>query len=281
MATILDGRAVAAQWRGELAGRLSALAERGVQPTLAVVRVGEDPGSVSYARALVRMGEQNGAAVRLEALPADSSAVAVEGLLARLAADPQVHGIMLQEPVPAPLEAAALALAIDPRKDVDGVHPANAGLLFQGREDGFVPATALGGLALLERSGVELRGRRAVVVGRSTIVGRPLALLLLHRHATVSICHSRTADLAAATRAAEVLAVAIGRPWFITPAMVAPGAVVVDFGVNFVDGQLRGDVDPAVEAVAGALSPTPGGTGAVTNAALLANLVTAAERQAM
>jgi methylenetetrahydrofolate dehydrogenase (NADP+)/methenyltetrahydrofolate cyclohydrolase len=277
-ARVLDGKACAAQWREQAAMRLSLLAGRGVRVAVAVVRVGEEEAAVGYARSLSRALGQAGVDCVCHSLPADSPQDRVRALLAALSADPAVHGIMLQEPLPAPLEAAALTLAIDPAKDIDGVHPLNAGKLLQGRADGFVPATALGGLLLLEREQVPLAGRRAVVIGRSNIVGRPLALLLLHRHCTVTVCHSRTADLPAVARTADILAVAIGRPWLVTPEFVAPGATVLDFGTNYADGQLRGDVHPEVAEVAGALSPTPGGTGAVTTAALLHNAVTAAER---
>ncbi|MBI5830801.1 MAG: bifunctional 5,10-methylenetetrahydrofolate dehydrogenase/5,10-methenyltetrahydrofolate cyclohydrolase [Armatimonadetes bacterium] len=279
-ARVLDGKACAAQLRESVAARLALLGERGVTVGFAVVYVGDDPASGSYVRSLERVFTKAGVSVRAELLPADSSPERVRTLLCELSADPAIHGIMLQEPVPDQLDAEALALCIAPEKDIDGVHPQNAGKLFQGRSDGFVPATAQGGIMLLEREGVELSGKRAVVVGRSTIVGRPMALLLLHRHATVTICHSRTRDLAAVCREADVLAVGIGRAGFITPDMVKPGAVVVDFGTNFVGDQMLGDVDPAVAEVASALSPTPGGTGAVTTAVLLAGVVTAAERLA-
>lgn len=277
-ATILDGKAINQAWRAELDDRLAALAGRGIQPGVAVVRVGEDDGAVSYGKSLARLFERAGLPFRLEALPADTPAAAVIALLRQLGEDPVVHGIMLQEPVPDHLDADALALHIAPGKDIDGVHPLNAGRLFQGRLDGFVPATARGGMEILDRSGIELQGARAVVIGRSNIVGRPMALLLMHRHATVTVCHSRTRDLAAVCREADVLVAAVGRAGFVTPEMVKPGATVIDFGINFVDGQLCGDVQPEVAGSAGALTPTPGGTGAVTTAALLANLVDAAER---
>ena len=276
-ARVLDGREPARQWRLATAERLAALRARGVQPGLAVVRVGDDPGSVSYARALAKTFESHDCGFRLVPLAESATTAEVTATLAALNADSAIHGILLQEPLPEGLDAEALALAIDPAKDLDGVHPANAGCLFQGRPGGFVPATALGGLELLLRSDVPLSGRRAVVIGRSTIVGRPMALLLLHRHATVTIAHSRTAELPALARQADILVAAVGRAGFVTPEMVQPGAVVVDFGINFVDGQMCGDVAPEVATVAGALTPTPGGTGAMTNAALLANLAYAAE----
>ena len=277
-ARVLDGKACAAQLRENTAMRLALLASRGITVGVAVVRVGDDEASVLYARSLEKAFAKAGVAFRLEALAADAGESAVRERLATLGADTSVHGILLQEPVPAPLEAEALAMLIDPSKDIDGVHPLSAGRLMQGRADGFVPATALGGMLLLEREQIPLKGQRAVVIGRSNIVGRPMALLLLHRHATVTICHSRTVDLPAVAREADVLIAALGRPGFVTPDFVKPGAVVVDFGINYVDGAMRGDVDPAVAEIAGALTPTPGGTGAVTTAALLHNAVLAAER---
>ncbi|MCC7492487.1 MAG: bifunctional 5,10-methylenetetrahydrofolate dehydrogenase/5,10-methenyltetrahydrofolate cyclohydrolase [Fimbriimonadaceae bacterium] len=272
----LDGKVVGQAWRTELEARVAAFRASGLVPTLAVVRVGDDPSSVTYGRSLQRIFERAGCGFQLHELPGDAPAARVTACLADLNADPAVHGIMLQEPVPAPLDASALALHLSPAKDVDGVHPVNAGALFHDRAGAMVPATALGGLLLLQRSGVELAGRRAVVVGRSPIVGRPLAMLLLHQHATVTIAHSRTRDLPAVCRQADLLAVAVGRPHFVQPDWVQPGAVVIDFGVNYQGETICGDVDPAVESVAGALSPTPGGTGAVTTAALLHNLLQAA-----
>jgi methylenetetrahydrofolate dehydrogenase (NADP+)/methenyltetrahydrofolate cyclohydrolase len=276
-ARVLEGKTIAAQLRADATARVEALRARGVEPTVAVVRVGEDEAAVSYARSLERAFERAGVGFRLSALPANSDAATVTHVLHELSHDQQVHGILLQEPVPSPLDAEALALAIDPRKDIDGVHPLNAGYLFQGRTGGFVPATARGGLELLDAHGVPLQGRHAVVIGRSTIVGRPAALLLLHRHATVTLCHSRTVDLPAIARHADVLLAAVGRAGFVTPEFVKPGATVVDFGINFADGALCGDVAPEVAQVAGGLTPTPGGTGVVTTAVLLAQLVTAAE----
>ncbi len=279
-ARLLTGREPALAWREETQAKLAALAARGVATDVAVVRVGDDASAVSYAKTLAKVFAAAGVAMRLELLAADSSPAAVADLLARLNADSSVAGIMLQEPVPSPLSADDLALLIAPDKDIDGVHPDNAGWLFQGRPGGLVPATAYGGLELLDRYQVPLAGRRAVVVGRSTIVGRPMALLLLHRHATVTVAHSRTPDLAAVTRQADVLVAAVGRAGLITPDMVAPGATVVDFGINFQDGRLCGDVAAEVADTAGEFTPTPGGTGAMTGAALLANLATAAARRA-
>lgn len=275
---MLDGKALAADLRAQAAERIAVLTARGLQPCVAVVRVGADEASCSYESSLTKAFTKAGVVVRAEVRPADTTPDQARALLAELSADSAVHGIMLLEPVPSGLDAEALALSLAPEKDIDGVHPTNAGKLFQGRADGVVPATALGGLRLLEREQVPLAGTRAVVIGRSTIVGRPFALLLLHRHATVTLAHSRTRDLAALAREADLLAVAVGRAGLVQPDWVKPGATVLDFGTNFVDGQMRGDVDPSCAEVAGALSPTPGGTGAVTTAVLLNNLLDAAER---
>ncbi|MBI2297893.1 MAG: bifunctional 5,10-methylenetetrahydrofolate dehydrogenase/5,10-methenyltetrahydrofolate cyclohydrolase [Armatimonadetes bacterium] len=275
-ARVLEGKPVAAALRDAAAARVAELNGRGVTPAAAVVRVGDDEGSASYAGSLQRSFARAGVEMRLIELPAGTPEDAVAAVLDELSADPAVHGIMLQEPVPAPLDAERLALGIAPGKDIDGVHPLNAGRLFQGRDGGLVPATALGGIRLLEHYGVEPKGRQVVVIGRSTIVGRPFALLCLHRHATVTLCHSRTVDLPAVARTGDILAVAVGRAAMVEPEWVKPGAVVVDFGVNFRDGAMCGDVAEEVAEVAGALTPTPGGTGAVTTAVLLSNLLEAA-----
>lgn len=275
-AMILDGREVARQIREELSAQVAALAAQGVTPHAAVVRVGSDEGSVGYAKSLARTFAQAGLTLTVHELPADAPADEVSALLRTLSAAPDVHGVMLQEPLPAPLLADELVLAIDPSKDVDGVHPYNAGKLFQGRADGFVPATAAGGIEILARAGIAIEGCRAMVVGRSRIVGRPLALLLLARHATVTVAHTRTRDLPALAREADLLAVAAGRPWLVTPEWVKPGATVLDFGTNYIAGEMRGDVAPEVAEVAGALTPTPGGTGPVTTAMLLRAVVAAA-----
>lgn len=274
----LTGKPVAEAIAARDEGLLAELRERGVTPTLAVLRVGDDPGSVSYARSLERSCERCGFGFRLVSLPSDTTAESVAAAVEIINQDVEIHGIMLQEPLPEPLAAEPLRAMIDPAKDVDGVHFANAGLLFQGSEQVLVPATALGGVALLDHYEVPLRGARVVVIGRGLLVGRPLAMLLLHRHATVTICHSRTVDLPAVAREADVLAVAIGRPHFVTPSFVKPGAVVLDFGVNFVAGEMAGDVSPEAAETAGAVTPTPGGTGAVTTAMLRHNVLLAARR---
>jgi methylenetetrahydrofolate dehydrogenase (NADP+)/methenyltetrahydrofolate cyclohydrolase len=280
-ARILDGRAVAREIAEEVRAAAAALAGAGrPRPTIAVVRVGEDPASVRYARQAERVFAGAGLGFRHVPLRETTGDADLARSLRDLGADPGVTGVLLQLPLPAHLSRENAIEAIDPRKDVDGVNPLNAGRLFAGRGHYFAPATPLGGLELLRRSGIDLVGKHAVVVGRSEIVGRPLAMLLLREHATVTICHTRTPDLATFTRQADVLAVAAGRPALVTGAMIAPGAVVLDFGVNVdvASGQLVGDVDfaSAVE-VASAITPVPGGTGPLTNAMLLVNTMRAAK----
>ncbi len=249
-------------------------------PTLAVVRVGHEPSSVRYARQIEKALLGVGMGFRLEALPETAADDELRRVLIDLSADRAVHGILLQLPLPPQISRDLAIDSIIPAKDVDGMTALNQGHLFAGRGHFYAPATPLGGIELLRRSGVEIAGKHAVVVGRSEIVGRPLALLLLRENATVTICHSRTPELASYTRQADILAVAVGRAGLITGDMVARGAIVVDFGTNVVDGRLLGDVDfDSVAAVAGAITPVPGGTGPMTNAMLLANTLAAARFQ--
>lgn len=279
-AQLLDGKEVSARLRGEIREQVAQYTTRsGRTPTLAVVRGGDDPASVSYARMIERSCGQVGIGFTLHHLAAPSEDEIV-GLVAQLSDDPNVDGIMVQEPLPAGVSRERVIAALAPDKDVDGVHPLNAGRLMQDAGDYFVPATPAGGIELLERYQVPIRGQRAVVVGRSNVVGRPMALLLLHRHATVTICHSRTADLAKECRRADILVAATGRAGLITADMVREGAVVVDFGVNFVDGKMVGDVDfEAVSEKASLITPVPGGTGPMTNMMLMQNVLKAAQMQ--
>ena len=277
-AEILDGRALADQVREALAAEVADFrTATGVTPGLAVVLVGDDPASQVYIGAKMRECERAGLRAELHHLPADTRQDAVEAKLRELNSDPQVHGILLQWPVPAGLDYAHLIEAIAPIKDVDGFHPVNAGRLLEGRPR-FVPCTPLGIMRLLEAYGIEVAGRHAVVVGRSPIVGRPMAALLLAHDATVTICHSQTADLAAHTRQADVLIVAVGRPGLITADHVKPGAAVIDVGINRLPGgRLVGDVDfDGVRRVAGWLTPVPGGVGPMTVAMLPHNTFEAA-----
>lgn len=277
-AEILDGRALAAQVREEVAAQVADFrTATGITPGLAVVLVGDDPASQVYVRSKMRECERAGLRAELHHLPADARQDAVEAKLRELSGDPDVHGILLQWPVPPGLNYAQLIDAIAPIKDVDGFHPVNAGRLLEGRPR-FVPCTPLGIMRMLDAYGIEVAGRHAVVVGRSPIVGRPMAALLLAHDATVTVCHSRTRDLASLTRQADVLIVAVGRPGLIGPDHVKPGAAVIDVGINRLPGgRLVGDVDfEAVRPVAGWLTPVPGGVGPMTVAMLLHNTCEAA-----
>jgi methylenetetrahydrofolate dehydrogenase (NADP+) / methenyltetrahydrofolate cyclohydrolase len=279
-ATVLDGKSLAATMKVEVAEAVAAFkASSGITPCIAVVRAGEDPASVSYAKAISKAFEAAGMAFALHALPDSASEADVVSLVKRLSSDPSVHGIMVQEPLPKQVSSEAILSVLNPAKDVDGVHPINAGRLMQGEGQYFAPATPSGGMEILRRSGVALKGKRAVVVGRSNIVGKPMALLLLHQHATVTICHSRTVDLAGVCREADVLCAAVGKAQMIKGDWIKPGAIVIDFGVNFTDGKMVGDVDYVAAAeVAGAITPVPGGTGPMTNIMLMLNVLEAARR---
>lgn len=273
-ATRLDGKVVAAavveRMRAEVAGL-------GFVPQLVFVRVGEDPASASYVRSKERSADRAGLASRTVVLPVGTTTDEVLGLVLALNADPDVDGILVQLPMPG-VDAGVVIGAIDPGKDVDGLHPVNVGRLWSSG-DGLAPATPLGVVALLDHYGVPLEGRRAVIVGRSNLVGKPLAALLLQRNATVTLAHSRTADLPAVTREADVLVAAVGRPRLILPDMVKPGAAVLDVGLTREDGRIVGDVHPDVATVAGYLTPMPGGTGPMTVVMVIANTITAARRR--
>jgi len=287
-AELLDGRAVAKTIRREIVADVAAFEEQhGFAPSIAVVRAGEDPASVSYARMIKRSFERAGMGFVLHTLPDTATQDQVLAMVNWLNVDESVQGIMVQEPLPRGIDDIAVKAALSPAKDADGVSPINAGRLAQaapvgrssGVQDYLVPATPLGGLELLLRSNVELSGRRAVVVGRSNIVGRPLSFLLMQHNASVTICHSRSRPLEAFTRDADVLCAAVGVPRLIKADMVKPGAVVIDFGVNFVDGEMCGDVDfDAVVEVASLITPVPGGTGPMTNVMLMRNVLDAAGR---
>lgn len=278
-ATLLTGASLASARKATIQNEVAAFqAAYGQAPTLAVVRVGDDEAAAGYARAIARTCKGVGVAFRAEVLPAQATQAEVEAVVQALNAATDVHGLMILEPLPAAIDHSALVLALNPAKDVDGVHPLNAGRLAQDRPPYFVPATPLGGLALLEAAGIELRGKQAVVVGRSDIVGKPMALLLLHRHCTVTIAHSRTQDLAEVCRTADILCVAVGRPELVRGDWIKPGAVVVDFGTTYTEEGLKGDChQPSVAEVAGFLTPVPGGTGPVTNLILMENLLQAAK----
>jgi methylenetetrahydrofolate dehydrogenase (NADP+)/methenyltetrahydrofolate cyclohydrolase len=278
---ILDGRPVAAKVQAAVAAGVAELRRRSVVPTLAVILVGQDPASQVYVRRKQRACAEVGLVARDHLFPDGVDEARLLALVRELNADPGVHGILVQLPLPAGVDEDRVIEAVDPRKDVDGFHPENLGRLLAGRPR-VVPGTPAGILEILDHYGIELKGAEAVVVGRSRIVGKPLGQLLLARHATVTTCHTRTRDLAAHTRRAEVLAVAAGRPAVVTGDMVRPDAVVIDVGVNRgADGQLTGDVDFAsVAPRVRAITPVPGGVGPMTVAMLLRNTLAAARRQA-
>ncbi|HLL87204.1 MAG TPA: bifunctional 5,10-methylenetetrahydrofolate dehydrogenase/5,10-methenyltetrahydrofolate cyclohydrolase [Thermoleophilaceae bacterium] len=279
-ALVIDGRAVAARVRERVRGEVDRLgAERGVRPGLATVLVGDDPASELYVRRKREACAEAGIRSVHRPVPADTSAHDLASTLADLNADPSVHGILLQLPLPAGLGGAGMTRRIAPEKDVDGLHPVNAGLLAQGAPDAVAPCTPAGVIELLRAAGVELAGARAAVIGRSTLVGRPMASLLLAEDATVTHCHSRTRDLDAVCREAEVIVAAAGVPRLVTAGMVAARATVIDVGTNRTEEGLVGDVDfEAVREVAGAITPVPGGVGPMTIAMLLENTVRAARR---
>jgi methylenetetrahydrofolate dehydrogenase (NADP+)/methenyltetrahydrofolate cyclohydrolase len=275
----IDGKAVAAAVRNEVRERVERLAARGVVPGLATVLVGDDPASHVYVAGKERACAEVGMRSFGHRLPAAASQAELVALVADLGRDPDVHGILVQLPLPRGLDPRAVIEAIPPDKDVDGLHPVNQGRLLAG-EPGLRPCTPLGALRLIDETGIALAGRHAVVVGRSVLVGKPVALLLLERHATVTICHSRTADLAAEVGRGEVVVAATGQAGLVKGAWIRPGAVVIDVGITRgADGKLRGDVEfgPARER-AGWITPVPGGVGPMTIAMLLANTASAAER---
>jgi len=278
---LLKGGPIAADVRATVAADVAAFRERhGYAPELAVVIVGRDAPSTVYLHKILDGCRLVGIQDRLVELGDDCTSETLGREILALGAERTVAGIIVQQPLPAAIPLRVVIDTLDPAKDIDGIHPLNAGLLSLGY-DGFLPATAHAAVELLKRSGVELAGRRAVVVGRSNVIGKPAALLLLREHATVTICHSKTPDLAAHLREADVVVVAAGRPGLVTGQMLRPGAVVVDVGINVVEGRLVGDVDFAsASRVASAITPVPGGVGPLTNAILLTHLVWAARNQA-
>ncbi|ARP94354.1 bifunctional methylenetetrahydrofolate dehydrogenase/methenyltetrahydrofolate cyclohydrolase FolD [Bordetella genomosp. 13] len=280
-ARIIDGNALSARIRDEVAQRARNLSERGMRPGLAVVLVGEDPASQVYVRNKVAACEKAGLHSVKEQYPADMTEAELLARIDALNRDPSIHGILVQLPLPAHMSSHKVIEAIASEKDVDGFHISNAGLLMTGQPL-FRPCTPYGVMKMLESEGVALRGAEAVVVGASNIVGKPMAMLLLQAGATVTLCNSKTRDLAAHTRRADVLVVATGRAGMVTGDMIKPGAVVIDVGINRgEDGKLRGDVDFAsASQVAGAITPVPGGVGPMTIAMLLVNTLEAAERAA-
>jgi len=289
-AALIDGRALAQTIRGRLAAEVAALASRGVVPGLTVVLVGEDPASAVYVASKEKACVEAGMRGRTIRLPATTSQAELLAIVDELNADPEVHGILVQMPLPPQIDEELVVRRIVPHKDVDGFHPENVGRLLIGDADGFAPCTPAGVMVMLREHGVETRGADVVIVGRSNIVGKPMASLLVQAgvDATVTICHSRTRDLAAHTRRADILIAAVGRPRLITGEMVKPGAVVVDVGINRIEDastksgtRLVGDVDfESARRVARLITPVPGGVGPMTIAMLLDNTVRAARRAA-
>ncbi len=279
-ARIIDGKAHAAALRAELKITADALVARGIRPGLAVVIVGDDPASRTYVRNKVRACEEAGVLSVERAFPRDTSEATLLAAIGALNADPAIDGILVQLPLPDHLDASRLLAAVSPQKDVDGFHVQSAGALLTGAP-GFVPCTPAGIVYLLEKEAIPIAGRHAVVLGRSNIVGKPMALLLLQKDATVTICHSKTPDLAAQARTADILVAAVGRLNLVDAAMVKSGACVIDVGTNrTADGKLRGDVDfDAVSRVAGSITPVPGGVGPMTVAMLVANTLRAAAQR--
>lgn len=286
----IDGNAVAAKVMEETRIRIAALAQRGITPGLAVVLVGDDPASRAYVRSKDRKAAELGLHSVKKELNADTTQAELLAVVAELNADPSIHGILVQSPPPPQIDEAEIVKAIDPRKDVDGFHPVNVAKLAMEDPTGFVPCTPLGCIRLLIEAGIETAGRKAVVVGRSMIVGKPMALLLMKRgpggDATVTVAHSRTRDLASVTREADIVIAAIGRPHFLGADHIREGAVVIDVGINRIEDpshpkgyRLVGDVDyDAVAEKCEAITPVPGGVGPMTIAMLMSNCVTAAER---
>ena len=291
-AEVISGKDMAAEIRAEVKERVAGLKESGLTPGLAVVLVGEDPASQVYVGMKNKDATEAGILSRQITLPADTSQAELLGVVAGLNADPEIHGILVQLPLPDQIDEASVLLAIDPAKDVDGFHPVNVGRLATGDPDVLAPCTPAGVVEMLMRSGHDPAGKHSVVVGRSNIVGRPMAALLLRKapggNATVTVAHSRTSDLGAVTGRADILIVAIGQPDFLRANMVKPGAVVIDVGVNRVSDETRergyrltGDVAyDEVKDVAAAISPVPGGVGPMTRAMLLSNTVELAVRSA-
>jgi methylenetetrahydrofolate dehydrogenase (NADP+)/methenyltetrahydrofolate cyclohydrolase len=277
-AKIIDGKAIAKRYREELKTRIERLKEAGIIPGLAVAIVGDDPASRVYVRNKSLACQSIGMHSEVHAMSAETSQAHLIAFVKSLNADPDIHGILVQLPLPGHIDSRAVIEAIAPEKDVDGFHYQNVGSLMVG-ESAFYPCTPLGVMKMLEHEGVAVEGAHAVVVGRSTIVGKPMALLLLNAGATVTICHSKTRDLPAMTRQADILVAAVGKPRMITAQMVKPGATVIDVGINRLrDGSLAGDVDfDAVKAVASRITPVPGGVGPMTIAMLLGNTVKSAE----
>lgn len=277
MAKIIDGKQISQKVKERVKEQVAALTEKGVQPGLAVVIVGENPASRVYVNNKKKACAECGIASFEHALPSETSQETLLELVRRLNEDQKVHGILVQLPLPGHMDETAVLNAISPAKDVDAFHPVNVGKIMIG-DYSFLPCTPAGVMELIASTGISIEGKNCVVIGRSNIVGKPMAMLLLHANGTVTICHSRTKELEKICAEADILVAAVGRAKFVTADMVKPGAVVIDVGMNRVDGKLCGDVDyAAVEPVAGYITPVPGGVGPMTIAMLMQNTVTAAK----
>jgi len=280
MAKIIDGKAISAALRGEIAAEVTELKKQGITPGLAVILVGEDPASQTYVRNKQKACEEVGFHGEQINLPATTTQEELLAVVEQLNARSDIHGILCQLPLPKGLDDSLVIAAIDPKKDVDAFHAENVGHMMIGDQQ-FLPCTPAGVMGLLHRSDIAVEGKQCVVIGRSNIVGKPMAMLLLQENGTVTICHSRTKNLAEICRQADILVAAVGRAKFVTADMVKPGATVIDVGINRDEnGKLCGDVDfAAVEPIAGAITPVPGGVGPMTIALLMKNTLTAAKQQ--
>jgi len=279
MAEVLAGKNVVQAQMGEIKARVDALLARGVTPKLAIVRAGQKPDDLAYERGAKRTCERTGIACETFELPEDATEAAALETIARLNADPSVHGILVLQPLPKQIDVTKVRMLIEPAKDIDGMSPLNSARVFEGDPKGFSPCTPTAVMEIIRHYGIELKGKKVVVLGRSLVVGKPAAMLLLGEHATVTICHSRTSDLAGEARQADVLVAAIGRARMVTKDFVKPGAIVIDVGINVDEnGKLCGDVDyDSATENAAMITPVPGGVGSVTTIVLAKHVVRAAE----
>jgi methylenetetrahydrofolate dehydrogenase (NADP+)/methenyltetrahydrofolate cyclohydrolase len=281
-ATEIKGMPIANKIREEITAEVEKLKAKGVQPKLAVVLVGDDEASVVYARSKKTVGDKLGIVVDLTVKPADTAEETILGIIDQLNADPNVHGILVELPLPKHIAKEKVMARLDPKKDVDGVHPINRGYLLGGQEDmALIPATPLACVELMARAGVELRGKRVALVGRGDTVGRPLASLLIKRDATITICHTKTVDIASITKAAEIVVVAAGARNLVKGDMLSPGQVVIDAGINAKEGGgITGDVEfDAAKEIVAAITPVPGGVGSLTTTIIMSNLLKAIKLQ--
>jgi methylenetetrahydrofolate dehydrogenase (NADP+) / methenyltetrahydrofolate cyclohydrolase len=279
VASLIDGKAVAAKIREEVIAEVAQLREQGTAPRLAVILVGDDPASVVYAKSKQNASNKVGIDFELFTLGAATPEEEVLALIDKLNADPTVHGIMIELPLPKHISKERVMSAVDPKKDVDGVHPINRGYILSG-EEGLFPATPQSCIEIMLRSGIEISGKHAVIVGRGETVGKPLVFLILKHNATVTVCHSRTPDLGAFTRHADILIAAVGKAKMIEGDMIKPGAIVVDAGINEIEGGICGDVDfVAAKEIAGAITPVPGGVGSLTTVLIFKNVLKAIRLQ--